>query len=91
MFKLHGTLLDLFLQDLGLSQHYNGHVYLSMRIPTLASLHNWDINDRVNALGQWDVHGLLHGSFRNRLLWNHLDHFSTLFQHDLCHGDVQDL
>ena len=45
-----------------------GHVYHSMRTLTLASLHNWDIDDHVNALDQWDVHGLLHSSLRNRLL-----------------------
>ena len=72
-------------------QHYNGHVYFSMRILALASLHNWDINDHVNALGRRDVHGLLHCSFRNRLLRNHLDHFNNLHQHDLCHRDVHDL
>ena len=53
MFRLHGALLDLLLWDLGrLWQHHNGHVCRSMRILTLASLHNWDIDDPVNAVGR---------------------------------------
>ena len=38
-----------------------------------------------HALDQWDVDGLLHSSFRNPLLRNHLDCFRSLFHRNMWH------
>ena len=41
-------------------------------------------NDFLQDLRHWLIHNLLHDSFRNPLLRNHLDHVNDLFP-DLLH------
>ena len=63
-------------------RHYNGHVCHSTETLTLRNFPSQLFRDH------WHVLELLHSSFQNALLRNHLDHFSSLLHRNQWYTDV---